>query len=42
MEHASKPAEIDPNVRAAAVVMSITGSLLVVVGLAFVGRSAFI
>ena len=42
MEPVSKQEEIDLKARAASVVLSITGSLLVAVGLAFVGRSAFV
>ena len=42
MEPISEEEEIDLKSRAASVVFSITGSVLVAVGLAFVGRSAFV
>lgn len=42
MERRSEQEVIDTKTRAVSVVLSITGSLLVVVGLAFVGRSAFV
>ena len=42
MERISEQEEIDLKMRAASVVFSITSSVLLVVGLAFVGRSAFV
>jgi hypothetical protein len=42
MEPISEQEEIDLKTRAASVVFSITSSVLVAVGLAFVGRSAFV
>jgi len=42
MEPVSVEEEIDLKMRAASVVFSITSSVLLAVGLAFVGRSAFV
>jgi len=42
MEGPSEQEVVELRARAASVVLSITGSLLVVIGFAFVGRSAFV
>ena len=42
MDAISEEEEIDLKRRAASVVFSITGSVLMAVGFAFVGRSAFV